>query len=104
MTATHESTGRPERIERAARQRLRAGIVRLGGDLGWDAPMVVRFSEAAAGRPWRQCGRPELLRVLGAFAGLAARMRAQCQESADARTIGVARAGDGVDSRRRGER
>jgi hypothetical protein len=61
--------------DRAARQRLRAGVLRLGTYLGWDRHGVIRFSEATAGRPWRRCGRTELLQVLGAFAEVAARVR-----------------------------
>jgi hypothetical protein len=69
--------------DRAVRQRLRGGLFRLGAYLGWDRQRVIRFSEATAGRPWRRCGRTDLLQVLGAFAEVAARVRvATGQETA----------------------
>jgi len=74
-TGTLESTRQRRSAERAARRRLRAGVLRPGSFLGWDAQRAVRFSEAVAGRPWRRCGRTELVQVLGAFAELAAHMR-----------------------------
>ena len=76
MTATSESSRLQGNRDRAVRRRLRAGVLRLGGYLGWDRQKVVRFSEATAGRPWRRCDRTELLQVLGAFAEVAARVRA----------------------------
>jgi len=92
--AMHGGACRPEQVEGAEQQRLRAGIVRLGGSLGWDAPMVVRFSEAAAGCPLQRCGRPELLRILSRFADLAARMRARSQAAVSATSTGVALVSD----------
>jgi hypothetical protein len=76
MTRMIERTRRDARTERAQQRRLRAGVLRLGGYLGWDTQRVVRFSEATTGRSWRRCGRTELIQVLGAFAELAARVRA----------------------------
>jgi len=86
---TLESTRQRSSTERAARRRLRAGVLRLGSFLGWDARQAVRFTEAVAGRPWRHCGRTELVQVLGAFAELAAHMRASsgaCPADDSART------------------
>ena len=59
----------------AAEGELRAGIVRLGARLGWDARTVARFAAAVTGRSWRQCGPTELERVLEAYATLAGRVR-----------------------------
>jgi hypothetical protein len=76
MTSTTDRKRQQTDRDRAVRRRLRAGVLRLGGYLGWDRQKVVRFSEAAAGRPWRRCDRTALLRVLGAFAEVAAHVRA----------------------------
>ena len=76
MTRTTESKRLQTDRDRAIRRRLRAGVLRLGGYLGWDRQKVVRFSEATAGRPWRRCDRTALLQVLGAFAEVAANVRA----------------------------
>ncbi len=65
MTATGERSRLQSNRDRAVRRRLRAGVFRLGGYLGWDRQKVVRFSEATAGRPWRRCDRTGLLQVLG---------------------------------------
>jgi hypothetical protein len=81
MTATTESSRLQTSRDRAVRRRLRAGLFRLGGYLGWDRQKVVRFCEATTGRPWRRCDRTALLRVLGAFAEVAARVRAGGQKS-----------------------
>src|SRR5712691_9309800 len=75
MRTTTESSRQQTNRDRAVRRRLRAGVLRLGGYLGWDRQKVVRFSEATAGRPWRRCDRTALLQVLGAFAEVAARVR-----------------------------
>ena len=57
-------------------RRLRAGIMRLGRLLGWDAPTVSHFAQAVTGRPLSRSGRAELQRVLQAYASLARRVRA----------------------------
>ena len=67
-------THRP-RHRQAEERRLRAGILRLGSLLGWDAPTVSHFAEGVAGRPLSRCGCAELQRVLEAYAGLARRVR-----------------------------
>jgi len=76
MTSTTDRKRQQTDRDRAVRRRLRAGVLRLGGYLGWDRQKVVRFSEATAGRPWRRCDRTALLQVLGAFAEVAAHIRA----------------------------
>jgi len=76
MTSTTDRKRQQTDRDRAVRRRLRAGVLRLGGYLGWDRQKVVRFSEATAGRPWRRCDRTALLQVLGAFAEVAAHVRA----------------------------
>ena len=81
MRVAIERNGRRADRDRAIRRRLRAGVLRLGGYLGWDRRRVVRFSEAVVGLPWRRCGRAELLQVLGAFAEVAARVRTANQTS-----------------------
>jgi hypothetical protein len=55
---------------------LRAGVVRLGALLGWDASVVARFAEAVTGRDWSSCRREELLDVLTTYGALAHRVRA----------------------------
>jgi hypothetical protein len=57
-------------------RRLRAGLFRLGGYLGWDAKRVVQFSETVTGRRWRRCGRAELEQVVLTFGEVAKRVRA----------------------------
>ena len=43
---------------------LRNGILRVGGQLGFDTRTVVRFSEIISGRRWRRCARADLERHL----------------------------------------
>ena len=81
MTRATETKWLQTNRDRAVRRRLRAGVLRLGGYLGWDRQKVVRFSEATSGRPWRRCDRTALLQVLGAFAEVAASVRAAGQVS-----------------------
>ncbi len=54
---------------------LRAGALRLGALLGWDASVVARFAEAVTGRDWSSCERDQLLDVLAAYSALARRVR-----------------------------
>ena len=81
MRTTTGSSRLQTNRDRAVRRRMRAGLFRLGGYLGWDRQKVVRFCEAMSGRPWRRCDRTALLQVLGAFAEVAARVRAGGQKS-----------------------
>jgi hypothetical protein len=81
MTSTPDRKRQQTDRDRAVRRRLRSGVLRLGGYLEWDRQKVVRFSEATAGRPWRRCDRTALLQVLGAFAEVAAQVRAAGQTS-----------------------
>jgi hypothetical protein len=67
-------TSRP-RHRRAEERWLRAGILRLGSLLGWDAPTVSHFAESVTGRPLSGCGCAELRRVLAAYATVARRVR-----------------------------
>ena len=66
-------------------RRLRAGILRLGSLLGWDAPTVSDFAKAVTGRPLSHCGRAELRCVLEAYATITRRVR-----TAQARQPGAA--------------
>jgi hypothetical protein len=63
-------------------RRLRAGVLRLGGELGFDTRTVVRFSEAISGQRWRRCHRSDLERVVADFEQLARRIRAARQLAA----------------------
>jgi len=65
-----------ELAEQVEVRRLRAGVLRLGGYLGWDAKRVVQFSETVTGRRWRRCGRAELEQVVLTFGEVAKRVRA----------------------------
>ena len=76
MRTTTGSSRLQTNKDRAVRRRMRAGLFRLGGYLGWDRQRVVGFCEATTGRPWRRCDRTALLQVLGAFAEVAACVRA----------------------------
>ncbi len=71
-----ETPGRSDLLERVEVRRLRAGVFRLGGFLGWDAKRVVQFSETVTGRRWRRCGRAELEQVVLTFGEVAKRVRA----------------------------
>ena len=70
-----------DRVATPRTRRLRAGVLRLGEYIGWDAPAVERFSEAITGRPWRQCETRDFLRVIGAFAEAARRLRVASLEA-----------------------
>jgi hypothetical protein len=56
------------REKQADERRLRFGILRVGIQLGWDAPSLARLAEAVTGRPLSRRGRAELRRVLDADA------------------------------------
>ena len=75
-----EPRRRSELLEQADVRHLRAGVLRLGGYLGWDSKRVVRFSETVAGRRWRRCGRGELAQVVLTFGEVAKRVRAATWE------------------------
>ncbi len=64
--------GAPGQIEV---RRLRSGVFRLGGYLGFDTQTVVRFSEAISGQRWRRCRRADLEQVAADCAQIAGRMR-----------------------------
>src|SRR5713226_500003 len=64
--------GAPGQIEV---RRLRAGVFRLGGYLGFDTQTVVRFSEAISGQRWRRCRRADLEQVAADSTQIAGRMR-----------------------------
>ena len=67
---------RHRRGKQAEERRLRAGILRLGTLLGWDAPTVVHFAEAVTGCSLSRSGRAELRQVLEAYATLDRGVRA----------------------------
>jgi hypothetical protein len=52
------------RRARAERARLRAGVLRCGGLLGWPARAVIAVAEDLAGQRWKRCTRGELDAVL----------------------------------------
>ena len=56
-------------------RRLRAGVLRLGASLGFNAQAIVRFSEAISGQRWRQCQGYDLEQVVGELALIERRMR-----------------------------
>ncbi len=52
------------------RLRLRAGVLRLGGLLGWQPREVIAFAEAVTNRPWRRCGSADFEAVLEEYRSL----------------------------------
>jgi membrane protein required for beta-lactamase induction len=83
MAAEATTAARPSHAERA---RLRAVVLRLGGQLGWSPGEVAEFSEALCGQPWTRLGpaeleavRDEYLALLQVIATKAARRAARGQ-------------------------
>ena len=64
MLAEHRTT---DPARGGDRGRLRAATLRLGALLGWQAHEVEAFARALTGRPWTECGCPELARVLDEY-------------------------------------
>ena len=60
---------------------LRNGILRVGGQLGFDTRTVVRFSEIISGRRWRRCARADLERVVADLGQLAIRVHGRNDEA-----------------------
>ncbi len=80
MAAEATTAARPLHAERA---RLRAVVLRLGGQLGWSPSEVAAFSEALCGQRWARLGpaeleavRDEYLALLQVIAAKAARRAA----------------------------
>ena len=59
------------------RARLRSGVLRLGGLLGWQPREVIDFAEAVAGCPWHECGCAEFTAVLEEYRALLLLFRAK---------------------------
>ena len=49
------------------RGRLRAEVLQVGGQLGWEPHEVISFTEALTGRAWHGCGRDELEAALAKY-------------------------------------
>ena len=69
-------------VERAHQQQLREALVEVGTHLGWDRQTVMRLSETITGRPWRQCGADDVLRVATVLLEVAAALRSACEPRA----------------------
>ncbi len=67
---------------RAERTRQRAIVFQLGAVLGWSPEVVIAFTEALTGRPWRECGRAELDLVLREYQGLVEAIQAKAARRA----------------------
>ena len=65
MTSTTETKRLQTDRDRAVRRRLRAGVLRLGGFLGWDRQKVVRFSEVTGVNPGVGATGPRCCRSWG---------------------------------------
>ncbi len=61
------------------RVRLRAGVLRLGGLLGWEPREVISFAEAVVGCPWRHFGCAEFEMVLEEYRASAEALRAKTE-------------------------
>ena len=78
------------------RVRLRAGVLRLGGMLGWEPREVISFAEAVAGCPWRHFGSAEFEMVLEEYRTIAHALRAKTKRPVDhAMPKAIAAPGDG---------
>ena len=67
-------------------RRLRNGILRVGGQLGFDTRTVVRFTEMISGQRWRRCARADLERVVADLGQLAIRVQGRDDEANTAMT------------------
>ncbi len=78
------------------RVRLRAGVLRLGGLLGWEPREVISFAEALAGCPWRHFGCAEFEMVLEEYRAIAQALRAKTERRSHRVTVETdAALGDG---------
>ncbi|MCL5107364.1 MAG: hypothetical protein M1401_00525 [Chloroflexi bacterium] len=65
------NTTNPAPATRDERLRLREGVLRLGGMLGWQPAEIIAFTEALTNRPWRRCSGSDFRLVLEEYAIIA---------------------------------
>jgi hypothetical protein len=70
------------RIPPGGHARLRATVLRLGGQLGWPPEEVAAFAVVLTGRPWQSLGRAELETVRDEYLGLLAVVAAKARRRA----------------------
>jgi hypothetical protein len=75
VRSTNEPLVELVRVERQTARRLRADLLDLGRYLDWDARTVIRFTEAITGRPWRDCGAAQVVRVGQALLDISVALR-----------------------------
>ena len=63
LAERRNSLARLTRAERESERQLRAALIRVGGYLGLDERIVIRFSETITGRAWSRCGAAQVVEV-----------------------------------------
>ena len=93
LAERNNSLARLTRAERASERQLRAALIRVGGYLGLDERIVIRFSETITGRAWSRCGAAQVVEVGTCLLDIAVALKCEHQPPVAAtdrpRAIGV---------------
>src|SRR5579859_5124024 len=72
-----DSLARLTRAERESERQLRAAFIRVGGYLGLEERIVIRFSETITGRAWSRCGAAQVVEVGKCLLDIAAALKCE---------------------------
>src|SRR5690242_2396883 len=100
LAQRNDSGARLARAERESERQLRAALIGVGGYLGLNEHIVIRFSETITGRAWSRCGAAQVVEVGKCLLDIAAALR--CERQPDVAVTGRPRP-VGSNRRRGGE-
>ena len=87
------SLARLGRAEQESERQLRAALIQVGGYLGLDERIVIRFSETITGRAWSRCGAAQVIEVGNCLLDIAVALKCEHQPAVAAtrrpRAIGI---------------
>ena len=81
LAARNDSLARLRRAERQSELELRAALIRVGGYLGLDERIFIRFSETITGRAWSRCGALQVVQVGKCLLDIAVALRCENQQA-----------------------
>jgi hypothetical protein len=93
LAERQNSRARLRRAERENERQLRAALIRVGGYLGLDERILLRFSETISGRAWSRCGAAQVVEIGKCLLDIAVALKCEHQPPVAAtdrpRPIGV---------------
>ena len=85
MLAEHNNShSRLKCAEQDTDRQLRAALIRVGGYLGLDKSLVIRFSETITGRAWSRCGAAQVVEIGKRLLDLALAVKGEHQSAVGA--------------------